>query len=66
MLRQGDTFQEASELVSNDSTTTQHRIQLAKSVLLITLPEIAGARNSMTVINTGMHPMEPVFTREAV
>ena len=67
MLRQGDTFQEASEFVSkeNANATPQHRIQLAKSVLLITLPEIAGARSSMTVINTGLHPMEPVFTREA-
>lgn len=65
MLRQGDTFQEESELVSNEKAANQHRIQLAKSALLITLSEIAGTRNSMTVINTGMHPMEPVFTREA-
>ena len=42
MLRHGDTFRQASEYVSNENAATQHRIQLAKSVLLITLPEIAG------------------------
>ena len=64
MLRHGDTFRQASEYMSSEDASTQHRIQLAKSVLLITLPETAGGRNTMTVINTGGHPMEPVFTRE--
>ncbi|MXX93605.1 MAG: hypothetical protein F4Y63_09210 [Chloroflexi bacterium] len=64
MLRHGDTFRQASEYVNSENAATQHRIQLAKSVLLITLPEIPGGRNTMTVINTGAHPMEPVFTRE--
>lgn len=66
MLRHGDTFRQASEYVSNENASAQHRIQLAKSVLLINLPETAGGRSTMTVINTGTHPMEPVFTREAV
>ncbi len=64
MLRHGDTFRQAREYVSNENASTQHRIQLAKSVLLITLPESVGGGNTMTVINTGAHPMEPVFTRE--
>ena len=66
MLRQGDTFYEASEFLSDENATTQHRIELARSVLLITLPEIGGERNSMTVINTGTRPREPIFTYEAV
>ena len=64
MLRQGDTFQEASEFVSSENSATQHRIKLAKSDLQITVPEIAGARNVIAVSPTVMHPMEPVFTRE--
>ena len=64
MLSQGDTFRKEQQTLSEDSSSMQHRIQLAKSVLLITLPEIAGGRNSLTVINTGTHPMEPIFTRE--
>ncbi len=66
MLSQGDTFQQAQQIADKDSSSMQHRIQLAKSVLFITLPEIAGGRNTLTVINSGINPMEPVFTREAV
>ena len=65
MLRQGDTFHEADEFGSNEQAAKEHQIQLAKSTLLITLSEIAGTRNSITVLNTGMREMEPVFTREA-
>ena len=64
MLRHGDTIRQKSGFVNNENSATQHRIQLAKSVLLITLPEITGGRNTMTVLNTVIHPMEPVFTRE--
>ena len=64
MLSQGDTFQQTHQTADKENSSMQHRIQLAKSVLLITLPEIAGGRNTLTVINTGIHPMEPVFTRE--
>ena len=64
MLRHGDTIRQKGEYVSSENSATQHRIQLAKSVLLISLPEIANGRNTMTVLNTVIHPMEPVFTRE--
>ena len=64
MLRHGDTIRQKGEYVSSEHSATQHRIQLAKSVLLISLPEIASGRNTMTVLNTVIHPMEPVFTRE--
>ncbi len=66
MLSQGDTFQQAHQTVSEDSASTQHRIQFANSVLLITRPEITGARHSVTVIDTGLRLNEPVFTREAI
>ena len=65
MLRHGDTSQEASQYVSQENAAKQHCIRLAKSELLITLPEISGGSPVLTVINTVMHPMEPVFTREA-
>lgn len=65
MLRHGDTFREAGEFVSNDNAAKQHRIRLAKSDLLITLPEIPGGAPVMTVISTVMHPSEPIFTRES-
>ena len=65
MLSQGDTFRKAQETLSEDTSSMQHRIQLAKSALLITLPEIAGGRTALTVIDSGaLHPMEPIFTRE--
>ena len=64
MLRHDDTSQQANEYASNENVAMQHGIQLAKSVLLITLPEIAGGRNTMTVINGRSDHMEPVFTRE--
>ena len=64
MLSHGDTIRHKSELVNNDKPAIQHRIQLAKSTLLINLPDAAGDRAAMTVLNTAMHPMEPVFTRE--
>ncbi len=64
MLSHGDTIRHKSELVNNDKPAMQHRIQLAKSVLLINLPDANGAQSAMTVLNTAMHPMEPVFTRE--
>ena len=64
MLSHGETIRHKSELVNNDKPATQHRIQLAKSTLLINLPETPGDRAAMTVFNTTMHPMEPVFTRE--
>lgn len=66
MLRQGDTFQKAHHTASDDTASTQHRIQLANSVLLISRPEITGARHSVTVIDTAMRLNEPVFTREAI
>ncbi len=64
MLSHGDTIRHNSELVNNDKPATQQRIQLAKSVLLINLTDASGARNGMTVLNTAVHPMEPIFTRE--
>lgn len=64
MLSHGETIRQKSELVNNDKPATQHRIQLAKSTLLINLPDASGARSAMTVLNTAMHPMEPIFTRE--
>ena len=63
MLSHGETIRHKSEF-NNDKPATQHRIQLAKSVLLINLPDANGAQSAMTVLNTAMHPMEPVFTRE--
>lgn len=64
MLSQGDTFQKTHHAVSDDSASTQHRIQFANSVLLITRPEIAGSRHSVTIIDTAPRSNEPVFTRE--
>ena len=64
MLSHGETIRHNSELVNDDKPVTQHRIQLAKSVLLINLADASGARSAITVLNTAMHPMEPVFTRE--
>ncbi len=54
------------ELSRSENAVSPHRIQLAKSVLLINLPDITGGRISATVLNTTMHPMEPIFTREVV
>ena len=64
MLRHSDTSRQASEYMRNENDAMQHLIELAKSDLLITLPEIAGGRNTMTVINNGADRIEPIFTRE--
>ena len=62
MLRHGKTARQASNYANSDNGATQHRIQLAKAVILIT--EMAGSQNTITVINTALDLMEPVFTRE--
>ena len=59
MLSQGDTFQQTHQTADKDNSSMQHRIQLAKSVLLITLPEIVGGRNTLTVINTELTQWSP-------
>ena len=64
MLRHGDTSRQASKYVRNENDARQHLIELAKSV--ITLSEIAGGRNTMTVNNNRAERTEPIFTREVV
>ena len=66
MITHGDGIGKKDELARTDSSVASHRIQLAKSILLVNLPDIAFGRSTTTVLNTTMHPSEPVFTREVV
>ena len=65
MISQGDTFRKATESLSENSSSMQYRIQLAKAALQIKLSEIAGSRPNTSVVDSPvLHAHEPIFTRE--